>query len=237
MKKKLTLHKGVINDEFYTRKEDVENCLKYFDFSDKIVYCPADGEESEFVIYLKGKCKELIYTSDDFRTHFDLFQKADIIVTNPPFSLKKTFFEFIKKAECDYLFLGHNIIPKGWVNEITDSGMKVFWEIRRFKNRPEQVCCKWYTNLDIDHIPMKNHVEWCPKTEPDDILNIKDIDGVKRDLPYFSYEHVPEKWTGRFLVPITWDYMYKYLNLKIYTRNQPTKNGKAVFDKLIVELL
>lgn len=75
------------NDEFYTRKEDVEAALPEWDLSNKIVYCCADSKESEFVKYFKqpGKCKELIYTSDDFRTHEDLFQRADVIVTNPLF--------------------------------------------------------------------------------------------------------------------------------------------------------
>ena len=47
-------------DEYYTRKEDINKFLPYWDFSDKIVYCPCDTEKSEFVKYFKqkGKCKE-----------------------------------------------------------------------------------------------------------------------------------------------------------------------------------
>ena len=86
-----------VDDEFYTRAVDIEKFLQYWDLSDKIVYCPCDSDKSEFVKYFKknGKCKELIYTSDDFRTHEDLFEKADIIITNPPFSLKIEFLNII----------------------------------------------------------------------------------------------------------------------------------------------
>lgn len=83
-------------DELYTTKQHVElildKYLKNYDFENKIIYCPCDCEWSNFVKVLKErretlKYKELIYTSDDFRTHQDIFKKADLVITNPPFSL------------------------------------------------------------------------------------------------------------------------------------------------------
>ena len=46
---------------------------------DKIIYCPCDAEWSNIVKVIQDykdilKYKELIYTSDDFRTHDDLFE-------------------------------------------------------------------------------------------------------------------------------------------------------------------
>lgn len=88
------------DDEHYTRYEDVERLLSRFDLSDKIVYCPCDSEESNFVKYLKGKCKELIYTSDDFHNHKYLVDSADVIITNPPFKCYMEFLRFVLHKPC-----------------------------------------------------------------------------------------------------------------------------------------
>ena len=37
------------DDEFYTRFDDIEKELGSYDWSNKIVGCPADTEESEFI--------------------------------------------------------------------------------------------------------------------------------------------------------------------------------------------
>ena len=98
------------SDEFYTPRfgvEEIINFLKPECFKDKIVYCPADAEWSYFVICLKEQkdklqYKELIYTSDDFRTHDDLFEKADFVITNPPFSLNRPFYDMLNKHNCQF---------------------------------------------------------------------------------------------------------------------------------------
>ena len=37
------------DDEFYTRFEDIEKELDSYDWSNKIVGCPADSEENKFI--------------------------------------------------------------------------------------------------------------------------------------------------------------------------------------------
>lgn len=81
------------SDEWYTSYEEVEYIFEHLteDFTDKIIYCPFDGEESNFVKYIKQNkdklgYKELWYTWDDWYGHLDMFEKADFIISNPPFS-------------------------------------------------------------------------------------------------------------------------------------------------------
>ena len=103
-------------DEYYTKLEEVEFIFDIFiikdELKDKIIYCPADGEESNFVKYLIQhkddiQYKELIYTSDDMMTHEDLFQKADYIITNPPFSmLRKHLLPLLKRNNCKFFLFG-----------------------------------------------------------------------------------------------------------------------------------
>lgn len=109
-------HKSIPTDEYYTKYEEVkeifEEILIKEDLKDKIIYCPADEEKSNFVKYLKEhkddiQYKELIYTWDDMMTHEDLFIKADYIITNPPFSmLKYQILPLLKKNNCKFFLLG-----------------------------------------------------------------------------------------------------------------------------------
>jgi hypothetical protein len=76
-------------DEYYTPKILVYPILKYIE-KNKIVWCPFDTEESEFVIALKEKGNNVISShiwdgKDFFKYNPD---KYDIIVSNPPFSKK-----------------------------------------------------------------------------------------------------------------------------------------------------
>ena len=115
------MHKNLLNyvrryDEYYTRYEHVKNIFERYipieELKDKIIYCPCDSDESNFVIYLKEhkddiQYKELIYTSDDFNTHLDLFEKCDIIITNPPFSkIIKEFIPILNKVNKKFFILG-----------------------------------------------------------------------------------------------------------------------------------
>lgn len=81
------------SDEFYTTMEEVEYIFEHLteDFTNKIIYCPFDSEESNFVKYIKShkdelRYKDFWYTSDDWYSHLDLIEKADYIISNPPFS-------------------------------------------------------------------------------------------------------------------------------------------------------
>lgn len=83
------------NNEFYTtfehmeylfRNEEIKQALK-----DKIIYLPCDTENSKIYKYLTAnkkslQIKDILRTSDDYYQHLDLYQKCDIVFTNPPFT-------------------------------------------------------------------------------------------------------------------------------------------------------
>ena len=150
---KSILGRIAFDDEFYTRKEDVEAALKRVDLSDKKVYCPCDSEESEFVKYFQqpGKCKELRYTSDDFRTHDENWEWADVIVTNPPFSLNTEFGKWIKKFDKRYVIVGR-ILPVifHWMKHV-----HLLHRFQEFKNTDKKVLCGFFTDLDVKGLTFK----------------------------------------------------------------------------------
>ena len=77
-------------DEQYTPQYAVLPILKYLP-KGKIIWCPFDTEHSEFVIALEENGFEVIHSH--IKTGQDLFEyepaKCDIIVSNPPFSIKQ----------------------------------------------------------------------------------------------------------------------------------------------------
>ena len=82
------------DDEFYSTSLQVELFFSKYIAPNALVgkriWLPADSEQSQWVKYLKEnkeklQYKEIIYTCDDFRTHKDILENVDIVMTNPPF--------------------------------------------------------------------------------------------------------------------------------------------------------
>lgn len=104
------------SDEYYTTKEEVEYIFTQIidnkQLENKIIYCPCDGDESEFTKWIEEhkdeyKLKEFLNTSDDFNKHLDIFENADIVITNPPFSKIYTqLLPIIKQTNCKFFLFG-----------------------------------------------------------------------------------------------------------------------------------
>jgi hypothetical protein len=90
--KKVLYSKGK-NDECYTPAYGVQPILKYIPKS-AIVWCPFDSEDSEFV---KQISKQNTVVFSHINTGQDFFKyepiKWDIIISNPPFTNKRKYFE------------------------------------------------------------------------------------------------------------------------------------------------
>lgn len=83
-------------NEFYTLYEEADKLLTPFlDYilEAKTIYCPADGEESNIVKWLRDNCDAtILYNKDkDFNSEEirEEMLRADIIITNPPFAMKQ----------------------------------------------------------------------------------------------------------------------------------------------------
>ena len=101
------------NDEFYTQLPDIEKELGHYKkhFKNKIIYCNCDTKDSNFVKYFQDnfealELKELLYTHNDFRDNIALLKKADIVVTNPPFSLFRQYLAQLIEYKKKFLIIG-----------------------------------------------------------------------------------------------------------------------------------
>ncbi|MEC8551065.1 MAG: tRNA (adenine-N(6)-)-methyltransferase [Pseudomonadota bacterium] len=89
---KLMYSKGN-NDECYTPDYGVEPILKYIP-KDATVWCPFDTQESQFVIQISKQNKVIRSHLESGQDFFDYEpEEWDMIVSNPPFTDKRKFFE------------------------------------------------------------------------------------------------------------------------------------------------
>lgn len=81
------------NDECYTMKEAVIPILDYIK-KDWIVWCPFDTQESNFVKEISKTNKVVASHINDGKDFFEYEpQKWDVIISNPPFTNKRKYFE------------------------------------------------------------------------------------------------------------------------------------------------
>lgn len=132
----LSVAKNEKDDEYYTRKEDVELELKHYKQSikDKTVYCNCDGEKSAFKEVLvnhfhdwglkklycsgiSGYCMEYdgvqmkeYQINGDFRSKDSraILKRCDVVITNPPFSLIREWLNVVSSK--DLIFIANKTV-------------------------------------------------------------------------------------------------------------------------------
>ena len=102
------------NDECYTPRYAVEPIVKFLP-KNKIIWCPFDTEQSEFVKVLKENGFNVIYSHIDLGQDFYNYEPDnwDIIVSNPPFTNKRKIFERCLNFNKPFALLMSNT----WLND------------------------------------------------------------------------------------------------------------------------
>lgn len=255
--KKIHRARQVKNDEFYTQLCDIEKECSYYleHFKDKIIYCNCDTEESNFVKYFKqlknnGLIKDVLWSGgfggDDFRSFesMEKLHKADIVITNPPFSLFIDFMDILFASGKKFLVLGNrsaviykNIFPwiknnqlwfgvrrwTGGMNFITEEGIR-------------GVPAIWFTNIDHGIPPPE-----LPFTKLVDMPTYDNADAVNINRS----AHFPPGYTGIVGVPITFLEWYNPLKFEILGRDKDFTtdgdichiNGEPLYIRLFVRRL
>lgn len=121
MKSKEILYSKGRNDECYTPAYAVRPILEYIP-EGKIVWCPFDKENSEFV-KLISRQNDVVYSHIDNGQDFFKYEpdEWDLIVSNPPFSNKRKFFERALSFNKPFALIMTNV----WLN---DSAPKVLFK-------------------------------------------------------------------------------------------------------------
>ena len=239
------------NDEYYTPMKTVQRVfevyLKTYDFTDKIIYCPCDSTESNFVKYLTAhksdlQYKGLIYTWDDYNGHGSLFNKADIIITNPPFSkLIHEFLPLLNYYQKEFFIFGCFAAIEGYYRCLPNANF--YYTTNSFekkyitdKNKEKIVSTIYITNLNLDeNFPKKKFVPTA--TELSNLYalkgNIRAYDRMA-DIPCKEFLPDPKE---KFLVPVTAllqhnRYLFNILGSYLY---KEYSDGKRRFSKILVQ--
>jgi len=83
-------------DEQYTPKYGVEILLPHINhLKEKIVWCPFDKEDSQFVKVLKENGFNVVYSHIDYGQDFLKYEpnEWDILISNPPYKNKRIYWE------------------------------------------------------------------------------------------------------------------------------------------------
>lgn len=108
------IYSGGANDECYTPAYGVAPIVKYLP-RDKIIWCPFDKSESQYVRILTSNGFNVIYSHiNDGKDYFNYQpDKWDIIVSNPPFTNKRKIFERALSFNKPFALLMSN----AWLND------------------------------------------------------------------------------------------------------------------------
>jgi len=114
------------NDECYTPAYGVAPILKYIP-KDAIVWCPFDTEESEFVKQISNQ-NSVIYSHLSLGQDFFNYEpdKWDVIISNPPFTNKRKYFERALSFNKPFAL----IMTNTWLN---DSAPKQLFKVKELQ--------------------------------------------------------------------------------------------------------
>ena len=276
----LTAAKKAQKDEFYTRRQDIENELHHYadHFRGKTVYCNCDDPEwSEFWQFFVRNfkpwgLKKLISThyergnqsygmtfdgenaeyfmleSDgDFRSpeSIELLKEADIVVTNPPFSLFREYVPLLMKYDKKFLIIGSQnmitykeIFPllkenRMWLGFGFEAGNAYFRvpddvDTSHYANGVYNKAtglvkfrnCCWFTNLDHKkrHEPLDLRGNYY---DPEKYPKYKNYDVIEVG----RIENIPCDYSGVMGVPVT--FMGKYCPDQFEIIGMAEDNGRG----------
>jgi len=219
------------------------------------IYLEYNGDKNNNVFdkikYLKG--------DGDFRSKecIDILKQADIVVTNPPFSLFRQYVAKLIEYDKKFLIMGHvNAVKykrifdllkenKIWLGKSIYSGsiefrVPYYYNLsnasytRLDENGNKYIKIggiRWFTNLDYK----KHHKE---------LILTKTYKGNEKDYPkYDNYDaievskvsDIPMDYEGAMGVPITFFDKYNPDQFEILSTANPVLNGKNIYARILIK--
>jgi hypothetical protein len=188
----------------------------------------------------------------DFRSQecIDLLKKADIVVTNPPFSLFREYVGQLIKYNKRFLIIGNvNAISyKEIFKLIKENKIWLGYNCVRHFKKPdgsmyETARAFWYTNLDIEkrhedlilYKTYKGHEEEYPKYDDYEAINVNKATEIPAD--YKGVMGVPITFLDRYN-PDQFDILGLDDHRLVYPEwrgRGPSLNGKTIYRRIIIK--
>lgn len=217
------------------------NFFKYFfdNFENlqlkELIVSYKEKEQGFYLIYNKSNKKlklKKLKENGDFRSEecINLLKKADIVITNPPFSLFKDFINLLLKEKKYFLIIGNSnalsfkkILENIMTNKIRLGINCVRWFFLPNGNLCEGARSFWYTNLDLKRNYQRLDVSKSYSTaEYFEYDNYKAIEVSRtKDIPY--------NFEGIMGVPITFLSKYNPEQFEIIGADYQVKVGELAY--------
>lgn len=282
MSSNANLHQAQRNkkDEFYTQYSDIATEISHYVnhdpdvFRDKTVLLPCDAEWSNFTKYFEDHFAELglrrlirsCYREGggDFRSPevAALLDEADIVVTNPPFSLWRAFIDWVVEAKKQFLIIGpitaitykavFPLIHQGemWLGPSIRGGGTAFEVPDEYAGAgttrgPDGRAyvkagnIRWFTNIMHGYLPEPLILRTMAE-------NLSLIPSLQAKGAYERYDNwdaievpavraIPKDWDGLMGVPITFLDRYSPDQFEIVgVHGHPILNGVKKFKRILI---
>lgn len=150
------------------------------------------------------KCTKL-EGNGDFRSEecIEVLKQADIVCTNPPFSLFRDFMRVMLDNDKQYLIvaalncLSHQIVITLFTNNNIKTGYNILNRFLRPGNEYKDVCCNWLTNIDI---AIHKELQLTNKYDSNKYVKYDNYDAIEIS----KLKNIPYDYTGIMGVPITY---------------------------------
>lgn len=93
----------VTDDEFYTRRADVDAFLDAVNLSGLRIYCPCDTQDSAFVRYMTDHDLDFFAGTDMWDV--TKYNECDIVITNPPFHGYNAYLSFLRSIKKPFILI------------------------------------------------------------------------------------------------------------------------------------
>lgn len=152
------------NDECYTQRYAVEPLLEFMEpFKDKIIWCPFDTIDSEFVKVFTEHGYNVEFSHICYGQDFYKYEpkKWDVLISNPPFTNKKAIFERAISFNKPFAL----IMNVAWLNDSAPAKLfsDIDLQLLMFKDRMS------FKNYEKDKINFKS-VYFCRDFLPKQII-------------------------------------------------------------------
>ena len=201
----------------------------------KMEYIGGDDDDIEVGV------KTPLEGNGDFRNKecLDLLDEADVVVTNPPFSLFREYIAVLMEHEKKFLIIGNKnaITYKDFFPFLKNDDVRIGWNSPSEFDTPNgltkkvQGLCRWFTNLDV----AKRHEELIlrKKYDPEEYPTYDNYDAVEVS----KVSDIPVDYDGVMGVPITFMDKYDPAQFEIIGWAKypaPKINGKSTYVRILI---
>lgn len=209
----------------------------------KIITTHYDANEEAYIYEYDGEryIKTYLFNNGDFRSDkcIAILKKADVVVTNPPFSIFREYVTTLLQYNKKFLIIGSNLAVSNkiifnkfkngrmWLG-INSGSIKFKTPANDFKN----ININWYTNLKHEKNRAKialsktyNSKNY-PMYENSEFHNVINVNKVK---------DIPKNYKGVMGVPVSFIVKYNPNQFELIDMlNNPLIKGKEIFKRMLI---